>query len=211
MRNSRFAVLVILVAAASAAGLPAQTTTQTTSMERAAQSLIFPGDQIVVRVAREPLLGDSVMVNERGEVSLPRVGTLNVGHLTIASVRDTLLARYQTFLRDPVVNVQGLRRVTIQGAVHRPGVYHLNLATTLRDLIAQAGGLNEYGHSKKVAIVREGTNIPVRSWETETGTAIDLRSGDQVIVGRKSWLALNALPVASTAFLFISYAVSLLK
>ncbi|MBA3889050.1 MAG: SLBB domain-containing protein [Gemmatimonadaceae bacterium] len=195
----------------SAAGLPAQVAPSTTSMERAAQSLIFPGDQIVVRVAREPLLGDSVMVNERGEVSLPRIGTVNVGQLTIAGVRDTLLARYQTFLRDPVVNVQGLRRVTIQGAVHRPGVYHLNLATTLRDLIAQAGGLNEYGHTKKVAIVRAGAEIPVREWEREVGSAIDLRSGDQVVVGRKSWLALNALPVASTAFLFISYAVSLLK
>lgn len=211
MTNSRLAILALGVALAAGGRLHAQTPVQTTTMERAAQSRVFPGDLIVVRVAREPLLGDTVMVDERGEVALPRLGTIDVGQLTIAGVRDSLLARYRTFLREPAVNVQGLRRVTIHGAVNEPGVYHVDLATSLRDLIALAGGLTEQGHSKKVTVVRGGTETPVRDWERATGTVSDLRSGDQVVVGRKSWLAMNALPVASTAILFISYAVSLLK
>lgn len=208
MKNMRFTLVAALVAA-SAIPLAAQGSAAT--MQRAAQARVAPGDQIVVRVAREPLLGDTVMVDERGRVVLPRIGSLDASSLTISSLRDTLLARYRTFLRDPAVDVQGLRRVVVHGEVQKPDVYLVDLATDVRGVVALAGGLTEMGHSGKVAIIRDGRRMPVADWQTADDGTADLQSGDQVVVGRRSWLAVNSLSVASTALLFASLIASFVR
>ena len=49
----------------------------------------------------------------------------------------------------------------------------------------------------------------MRDWERDTGSASDLHSGDQVVVGRKNWLVINALPAISTAVVLGSFIISL--
>lgn len=169
------------------------------ALGRAAAARIEPGDRVAVNVWQEPDLSTpAAIVNERSEILLPRLGTVLVQGLTPVSLRDTLRARYATFLRQPVVEVVVLRRVVVNGEVNRPGVYHVDMATALRDVIAQAGGITPLGAWNRVEIVRGQSRIPMRDWERNGSTSADLRSGDQVLVGRRSWFASNALGLLGT-------------
>src|SRR5262245_6176211 len=94
-----------------------------TAAIRAASSRPQPGDRIFVHIVGEPLLSDTVTVNERGEVALPKLGVLNIGRLSISDVQDTVRTRYARLLREPAVEVVVLRRIAVNGAVKNPDVY----------------------------------------------------------------------------------------
>lgn len=178
---------------------------------RAAATRARPGDQIVLTVLRDKELSATVNVNERGEAAFPKIGVVKVTTLTIGQLQDTLRARYAEFLRVPEIEVSVLRRVVVTGEVRIPNVYMVDGASTVRDVIARAGGVIETGNRNKVSIIRDGERIPVKGWDRGDGAANDLQSGDQVVVGRKSWLIMNALPVVSTAVLVTSFVISVAK
>jgi protein involved in polysaccharide export with SLBB domain len=156
-----------------------------------------PGDRVWFHVWREPKLSDTVMVDERGDVMLPKVGIVNASALSIGAFRDTVRVRIAEFLRDSPIELVVLRRVAVNGEVARPNVYYVDVTTTVRDVIARAGGLNEAGNTNNVVVIRDGQRIPVHDWQRDRSTNSDLRSGDQVVVGRKSWLSMNMLPALS--------------
>jgi protein involved in polysaccharide export with SLBB domain len=156
-----------------------------------------PGDRVWFHVWREPKLSDTVMVDERGDVMLPKVGIVNASALSIGAFRDTVRVRIAEFLRDSPIELVVLRRVAVNGEVARPNVYYVDVTTTVRDVIARAGGMNEAGNTNNVVVIRDGQRIPVHDWQRDRSTNSDLRSGDQVVVGRKSWLSMNMLPALS--------------
>jgi protein involved in polysaccharide export with SLBB domain len=159
----------------------------------------LPGDRIAVTVAREPELTDTVLVTENGEAAFAKLGVIRVDTLTIRQLQRTLLERYSKYLVNPAIEISVLRRIGVIGEVRGPNMYLVDVTTPLRGLIARAGGLTNEANRKKVYIVRDGERIQVKDWERDTGPAADLRSGDQVLVGRKNWLVINALPAVSTA------------
>ena len=63
----------------------------------------------------------------------------------------------------------------------------------------------------KVSVIRGAERIRIPHWDTSDGGEFALRSGDQVLVPRKSWWALNALPAVSTAVLVASLIISLTR
>ncbi len=151
-----------------------------------------------------------VIVDSRGFVILPQVGDVGVGQIPIANLRDTLKARYAKFIKEPEIDVTVLRRVTVNGAVIKPDIYFMDVSATLRDVIARAGGINEeVGNKKKVSVVRDGVTIKVPNWETDLTELSVLHSGDQVLVGRRSWLEINIIPVASLSLATASFLLSL--
>jgi protein involved in polysaccharide export with SLBB domain len=83
------------------------------------------------------------------------------------------------------------------------------MRATLRDVIATAGGVTEVGSRKKVSVVRDGVSRRVPSWETDMSDAVHLESGDQVVVGHRSWLEINIIPVASLGLATASFLLSL--
>lgn len=177
---------------------------------RAAAGFPRPGDQIVLQFVRERELNETVTVDERGEAVFPRLGVMPVSGMTIGQLQDTLRARYGEYLRFPDLQVAVLRRVIVNGEVRLPNVYHVDNASTLRDVLAKAGGLTEAGNRKDVVILRGDRRIPVHGWDLD-GTPIDLQSGDQIIVGRKNWWALNALAAASTGVFIAGFFLGLLR
>lgn len=180
-------------------------------VRRAATLHPQPGDRVWFHVWREPKLSDTVMVDERGDVMLPKVGIVNASALTIGAFRDTVRARIAEFLRDSPIELVVLRRVSVNGAVSRPNVYYVDLTTTVRDLIARAGGVTEVANANDVIVIRDGERIRVRDWQRDQSQTSDLRSGDQVVVGRKSWLSMNLLPALSVMTGVVSLAVVLFR
>src|SRR5438105_15952921 len=91
-------------------------------------AFVQPGDRIYIKVwmvgqqqTAIPLT-DSIYVDERGNVLLPKVGTVHVTTLHVGDVADSLRSRFGEFLRDAPVEVIPLRRVVANGALIRPGV-----------------------------------------------------------------------------------------
>lgn len=106
---------------------------------------IGPDDTLEVVVFQVPDLSRVVKVDGEGMFTLPFVGNVNAaGHTAdevAALLRERLNGRY---LHDPQVTVlvtQAVsQRVTIDGAVVKPGVYVLSGRTTLVQAIALANG-----------------------------------------------------------------------
>jgi polysaccharide export outer membrane protein len=207
-RGVAFGVALTLCALAP---VRAQDTAKVAAALRAGEARVQPGDRVVVKVYREAGLSDEVMVNPRGDIVLAKIGTVRAASFAIAALEDTLRVRYGAFLRDPEISITVLRRVVVIGEVRRPDIYFVDLSSTLRDVIARAGGITEIGHPGKVAIIREGVSIPAPHWQEDITRAADLQSGDQVYVGMRSWFERNAFAIASTGVLVSSFILSLMK
>lgn len=177
--------------------------------ERVAAASVQPGDRMVVKVYREPELSDTVMVSANGEIVLARVGKVAATSMSIAQLSDTVRSRYGRFLRNPAIELIVLRRIAVNGEVARPDVYYVDIATTLRDVIARAGGITGTGSDSRVSIIRQGQRIAVPNWEDDFTLASDLASGDQIVVGKTSWLSRNVFSVVSSMAVIVSLYLSL--
>ena len=198
----RFASAVLVAAFAVPVRLSGQDGVEEAA-RRAASAFLRPGDRIEVQFRRDRELNSSVSVSERGEAVFPKLGTIDVSRVSIGGLQDTLRQRYQVYLRSPELEVTVLRRVVVNGEVRMPNVYMLDVTSGVREAIARAGGLLETANKKNVTVIRSGKRNKVKNWDSSNGPETDVQSGDQIVVGRKSWLVLNALPVISTSVIVI--------
>lgn len=191
-----------------AAPLPVATAAPPTGAAPGTDDPVGAGDKVVLRVWREPTWSDAYPVDATGMATLPRIGPMRVAGLSPAAVRDSVRTRLAVFLREPVVDVIVLRRVAVLGAVRKPDVLFVEPVSTVRDLIAQAGGIDEEGDPDRVEIVRDGARVRLGRWNDIANLVAPVRSGDQIVVGRKSWIARNALAAVSSAAVAVSVLVS---
>ncbi len=172
---------------------------------------VYPGDQIVLKIWREPEMSGEFIVDTRGEVVLPRLGRVQVMGRSALALQDSLRAEFSRYLREPSVDIAVLRRVGVQGEVRKPDLYMVDLTMTLRDVISQAGGITETGNPRRITIVRDGEEIRLGKGDGARFSATELRSGDQVVVGRRSWFEINSLAIASTAAVVVSVIVPIIR
>ncbi len=168
-----------------------------------------PGDLVRLKIWREPDLSGDFRVDEAGVATFPKIGSLPVSKLSPDSLKSLLVSRYARFLQNPSVEVVLLRRVNVLGAVKNPGLYDVDPTMTVADAIAMAGGVTPDGHSKKVELLRPGQSEKLRLSLQSRLTEFPLRSGDQLRVPQRSWLARNGTVVAAglTAAALITAAV----
>ncbi|MGH7458063.1 MAG: polysaccharide biosynthesis/export family protein [Longimicrobiaceae bacterium] len=186
--------LSICTLATSGAVLPAvaqRYDPETAALPAGIDARLYPGDQVAVEIWREPDLGGTHTVSESGTLVLPRLGEVDVADLTAGELQTFLRRAYSEYLRDPSVEISILRRVAVHGEVRNPNLYMVDLTMTLREVIAMAGGLTPGGHPNKITLLRDGERLPLEGERASQFVTAELRSGDQIIVGRKSWLAAN--------------------
>lgn len=159
----------------------------------------LPGDQITLRIWNEPTISGTYSIQENGEVVLPKFGPLRVVDRTIGSLQDSLRAEYSDYLINPSIEVIVLRRIRVLGEVENPGIFMADLTMKLPELIAAAGGITEAGNPENVVVIRAGQEVRYRSRATYEFLTAELRSGDQVIVKRRSALARNPLGTTTAA------------
>lgn len=116
--------------------------------------LIYPGDVIDVAIAtgveqRVPLKW-SLRVSEQGEVGIPLVGNVRVAGLMMPQAEQAIRHASVTrqIYRDPHVSVllnqRKTVRVTVVGAVEKPGSYQLPAANSdLLSALTAAGGMTD--------------------------------------------------------------------
>lgn len=152
---------------------------------------VGPGDQLRLKIWREPEMSGDIQVDEAGVATLPRLGPVAVSRMSADSLKRMLIHKYAEFLRDPAIEVTVRRRVTILGAVRTPGVYHLDPTMTLADALALAGGAASEGKKNAVELRRQGERVAATLGERARIADTPLRSGDELFVPERSWISRN--------------------
>ncbi len=109
---------------------------------------IGPEDLIDISVFEDEKLNKTVRVSSQGNVTLPLIGTLKVKGLTAAElekeIRELLSEKY---FQNPNVSVfireYRNQRISVIGAVEKPGIFDITGQKTILDLLGMAGGLKE--------------------------------------------------------------------
>lgn len=201
-----------LVAAPVLAAPLVATAAQAPATQTAAVSSVGPGDRIMLKVWREPLWSDSLLlVSSDGDIVLPRIGRFHAAGILPTALRDTIERRLGTFLRDPSVDVVVMRRVAVLGAVRKPDVYYVDPTASLRDVLARAGGLTDDADANRIEIVRDGASSRLGRWDTIAERGAPVRSGDEVFVRRRSWITRNAVATLSSVAVAVSVLLTALK
>lgn len=149
-------------------------------------------DVLDISVFKVPDLSKTVQVADTGTINLPLVGEVPAAGRTAQDIERDLTKRLgDKYLQSPQVTVfvkeYNSQRVTIEGAVKKPGVYPIRGRSTLLQAIATAEGMTEVAESE-VVIFREGQsgrsaakfNIEdIRSGKTQDP---QLMQGDTIVV-----------------------------
>jgi polysaccharide export outer membrane protein len=185
-------LLAVLPAPAAAQGSPSDVVT------------LLPGDVVRVHVWREEDLSGEFLVDETGVVTLPLLGERRVIGIPMRQLRDQLIADYREQLRNPSITIVPLRRINVLGDVNQPGLYLADPTITLAAAIGLAGGTSPTGSMSRVRILRNGQVVQNRPGAAVALNTIDVRSGDQIIVGSRSWFVRNAPYAISTGISLVT-------
>ena len=106
--------------------------------------VVGPGDLLSINIFGTKFYNFNVPVNSDGSVVIPNLGTIFVRHGTLRDVRDKLhaLLRAEVQRADIVISLARARqvKVTVAGAVRKPGVVTLPATARVSEALALAGG-----------------------------------------------------------------------
>ncbi len=169
--------------------------------ESSGTSDFMPGDGLRLKVWRDLSvadqggvqnlgLNDDFIIDPRGYVTLPIIGEMRaVGHTRKSlarAIEDSLNVRAVHAMCLPLI------RVTLMGALNKPGSYLIEPKETLWGLINEAGGPANNADVRKIFVERSGhvifKNLLEGFEQAHSLEEIGVRSGDQIYVpGRSSF------------------------
>ena len=124
------------------------------------------GDIINITVFDEPELSVSkVRLSDRGSISYPMLGEINVLGLTVAQLRALIAGKLRgNYLVDPQVSVSidEYRQFYLNGMVKNPGGFHYQPGLTVRQAIALAGGFQDRADRNDIAVIHDNEKKPHR-------------------------------------------------
>lgn len=140
--------------------------------------VIGTDDVLTVSFWREKDLSTDVVVRPDGKITLPLINDVYAAGLTPDQLREKVLTEAARYVEDPtptvVVKTINSRKVFITGEVAKPGPYPLTAPTSVLQLIAMAGGLQEFAKKKDIIILR-----------TESGSQVTFQFDYSSVVKRK--------------------------
>jgi polysaccharide export outer membrane protein len=118
-------------------------------------------DLLEIKVVEVPELNLTVRVSEEGSITLPLVGRVELSGFTKEAAEGRIAARLVkgNFVKNPQVTIfiveYQSNRVTLFGAVKKPGMYELVGEMSLLELVSKAEGLLENA-GNEIFIMRKG-------------------------------------------------------
>lgn len=152
------------------------------------------GDAITLTVAGRPDLDQALVLDGGGRVSLPQVGEVALGGLTVSEAREILRQRLRVFypsIASVEVELQSASQVRmyVLGEVQTSGPFDFASVPSIWDLLRAAGGPGENANLAGARVVRvvDGRTevLPVNLSGVMEGTTspdLVLESGDTLVV-----------------------------
>ncbi|WP_421852636.1 polysaccharide biosynthesis/export family protein [Oricola sp.] len=135
--------------------LPAPSGTQNGLAERLSEN-----DLIKIDVFQVDELDRTVRVDTAGRINLALVGEIEAAGRTIPELEKAIEGAYGAkYLQNPEVSVfveeSAGQKITVDGAVNKPGVYTVSSTSTLLQVVAQAGGFSTIADDQKTYVFRD--------------------------------------------------------
>lgn len=149
----------------SAATPPATPSAIGVTPEGLSKLKLAPGSMISVQVYEEPDFNGNYRLDDRGDISIPMVGSIAVGSLSMRQAEEAIHSKFiATGLLNEahiVVNLvdYAAQYVVVSGEVVSPGRYAVIAPRKLSDVIATAGGLTITAGSQ-IVIARKSQSSP---------------------------------------------------
>jgi len=154
---------------------------------------IGPEDVLQIGVWKNDAISRVVPVRPDGKITLPLLNDVQAAGLTPMQLRDTLMKQLVEYVPTPEVSVivQDSRsfKVSVIGEIPKPGRYELRAWTTVLDMLAMAGGFNQFSARARIFVLRPDgktqTRIPFNYNKAVSGGDQEnfyLRAGDIVVV-----------------------------
>jgi polysaccharide biosynthesis/export protein len=104
-----------------------------------------------------PVAGPGYLVDSKGTINFPVVGTLHVGGLTKLQLTSLLTERLKPYLSNPYYSIRFMNfKVTVIGEVTKPGMYTIPAErVNVLEAIGLAGDLTYFGKRENVLVMRE--------------------------------------------------------
>lgn len=170
MKRALIVMSALTAASLSACGGPRMDVSQITAANTvdmataapaaSAESRIGIGDKLDVRVFQvADLTLEDLIVDTAGNIQMPLVGSVPSAGKTTVELADDIAARLGArYLRNPQVTVAvkeaAGQKVTVDGAVTKPGVYEMQGSTSLLQAVAMAEGPTRVADLTNVAVFR---------------------------------------------------------
>ncbi|MBG9389052.1 polysaccharide biosynthesis/export family protein [Caenimonas aquaedulcis] len=159
---------------------------------------VGPNDLIDIEVLDLDNLKRTVRVNAAGAISMPLIGQVVVAGLSSQEVEQLIADRYrEKYLQNPQVSIFikefTTERITVEGAVNRPGIFPLTGQITLLRALALAGGFAPIANSSQVMLyrvndqrVREVAVYDIEKIRAGKNDDPPIRGDDLIVVQRDS-------------------------
>lgn len=101
-----------------------------------------PGDGVFISTFPDTasFLNGVFAIDDRGYTELPIVGKIHVAEMTISDLRAFLKKNFESYLKFPNFYVKPVVRVSLLGGFVRPGLYYVDINSSLWDVVHLAGG-----------------------------------------------------------------------
>lgn len=137
--------------------------------------------------------GKWLMIDKKGEISIPAVGSIKVDGLTLVELKNVLQKELSKTILNPVIDVKVLNKeVTVLGEVKKPGKHLMEKEDyDLLDVIGMAGDFDTYADKRRVQIIRKNKGIvntivlDITSMKNYVTGNIMIHPGDVVLVHSK--------------------------
>jgi polysaccharide export outer membrane protein len=187
-------VMVISVAAATAAEKGRQVGPASGALLEPPDYRIGPGDVLEISVWKDPSLTRQVVVLPDGRIDFPLVGHFVALGRTTRELKAEMEKKLIRYIPDPILTVIVQQPVSMQiyviGKVNRPGHFLLSGNLNVMQALAMAGGLNTFAKANDIQIYREEGNhtvvYPFQYGKVSEGKRMEqnivLRRGDVIVV-----------------------------
>lgn len=140
------------------------------------------------------------VVDEDGNIELPVLGTVHVAGLKRTEVAQTIKARLETQVLNPLVQVELVHaKVSVLGEVAQPGQVPMTSGRlTILEALAAAGDMTSYGRRDNVLVTREAdgkiemARVDLRSADLLTSPYYYLQQNDVVYVSPNKVRAISS-------------------
>jgi polysaccharide export outer membrane protein len=123
---------------------------------------IGPEDVLAISVWKNDAMSRTVPVRPDGMISLPLLDDVKAAGMTPMELRDLIAKKLVEYQPSPsvsvIVNEVKSFKVAVIGEVLRPARYELKSKTTVLDILALAGGFNQFASRARLVVLRTEGN-----------------------------------------------------
>ncbi len=184
---------------AAPAQAPATSSGSSEAISAPSGYVLSPNDQIAIEVFGEDDLRTNGRLNSEGDLSVPLLGAVHLGGLTLSRATSRLTELYgRDYLVNPKISVSlvgyAKRRFTVLGQVNRPGSYEMPEGNPggidLLEAVAMAGGYTRIAAPDRISVRRHRNagndqilRVNAKKLARGEGGSFVVLPGDTVTVG----------------------------